>query len=171
MSNRTYPLTVINCDITNFNSWLFNLKYGKMSYNQYQFPISTDPRKPESLPLIPISIKSADNDKSTPSDYYGLIDTGSNMSFISVQLAKTIKCIITDSVITGTLTSTECKPIALVQMLCDSTDGVWITLKVIITDIQDPNMEIILGRDFINHFVFEYNGKTKSLGIEFNKER
>jgi len=135
-----------------FERSLFNLKYGKyMSKTPFSFIESNLPSDNfKKLPVIPISIK---NKNSEQDIIQGLIDTGSDISFIDVFVAKQLNLSIIDTISASGITySMERKPVCNVNISNEAMDGKWLNLNVGVTDTHHPNAQIILGRDFINTF-------------------
>jgi len=116
------------------------------------------------LPLIPIIIKIDENNQDI---IFGLIDSGSTISFIDVDIAKNINGIIIDNAhTTGISAIIENRPVIEIIISNESMDGNWLNLKVAVIDSHHPNISLILGRDFMIYFkqiVFDMENKKTNL--------
>lgn len=133
-----------------------------MSLKTHDFVESNLPAENFSrIPLVPIVIQ-FDNGKQE--FLTGLIDSGSDKSFIGVYYAVMIRGTIIDmATIAGITSPIETKPVIEIQISTEAMAKKWITLKVVVTDIQHPNHNLILGRDFMKLF--------KQITFDFENEK
>ena len=134
-----------------------------MSLKSHEFMESNHPvDKFKRLPLVPIVIYIDEENQERIS---GLIDSGSERSFIDVFYAKMVNGIIIDTLRTsGISSSIETKPVIQVKISTEALDKEWLALNVGVIDTLHPNHNIILGRDFMECFkeiIFDFeNSKT-----------
>jgi predicted aspartyl protease len=147
-----------------FDNNLLYLKYGVMSNITYPFIESNLPFDNfNKLPIILINV--ATKDKSV--ECYGLIDTGATISIIDVDVAKHLNSIIIDTSITSTVVGVEQKPVINIQLNTEALDKQWISLNVSVADLKHCNIQMLLGRDFLEYFILEFNQKEKFLTLKF----
>lgn len=151
-------------DYINFERNLLQLKYGNMAVKSFDFIESNLPLENfKELPIIPVVISLEDGSQEIIT---GLIDSGSTNSFIHCWVAKKIKAIVCDTMMTsGINSSIECKPVVSIKFSVESIDG-WVEMNVGIIDTKHPNFHIILGRDFMEKFksiTFDFENRKTTL--------
>ena len=147
-----------------FEQRIFSLKYGTMSKVIYTVIESNLPNDNfNKLPLVLVKVKFGNKNI----DCYGLVDTGANTSFISARVTRIINPVIIDSLLTSTIIGVEEKPVVEIELTTEALDNEWKMFKVGVTDFQHPNIDLLLGRDFLEHFKLEYNQKDKTLSLEY----
>ena len=70
--------------------------------------------------------------------------------------------------LSGTITNSQEYPVCNVELSTDSMDGVHLPFNVVVCDLNNPNFQIIIGRDFLDIFKsVEYNGKKQNITMNF----
>ena len=152
-----------NQNIT-FETRLLHLKYNIVSKVSYPFIESNLPNDNfNNLPLVLIKVKF--NNQIV--ECYGLVDTGANTSMLSVGVASKLKTVNIDNLFTSTVNGVEEKAVVEIELTTEALDNDWKKFKVGVTDFQHPNIQMLLGRDFLEYFKLEYNQQNKTLSLEY----
>lgn len=149
----------------NFERNLISLKYGSMAVKSFDYMESNLPTENfKKFPAVPVVVSFGNNEQEI---FTGLIDSGSNNSFVDVYVAEKINGIIIDTLTTSGINSNiERKPVIQIKLSVDSMEGNWVELKVGVMDTHHPNHQIILGRDFMKIFkriTFDFENKKTIL--------
>jgi hypothetical protein len=149
----------------NFQRNLILLKYGSMAVKSFDYMESNLPTENfKKFPAVPVVVSFGNNEQEI---FTGLIDSGSNNSFVDVYVAEKINGVIIDSMTkSGINSNIERKPVIQIKLSVDSMEGNWVELKVGVMDTHHPNHQIILGRDFMEIFkkvTFDFENKKTIL--------
>jgi|GEM_PF-5270099 len=122
------------------------------------------------IPVVPVTIRNT-GDFSLGTMVWAIVDTGSTNSFIDVLVAELLRTTVAGNLQTSGVSGTERKPTCNLQLSNEALDGNWVEIVAGIIDCRHPNVQAILGRDFLDIFKsITYSGKDETIVFDFQAD-